>query len=326
MKKPISMLVAATALLAVTGAPSMAQNWPSKQTIHMIVPFPAGGGTDVVARIVAKYLGERLHQTIIVENRGGANGQIGLMALKQATPDGYTIEVTSDTPMTVNPWIYKNVGYDALRDFIPVTSLIRLPSMLAVHPSLPARTVAEFIALAKSKPGVINYGSAGVGNFSHLQMELFSQAAGIKLVHVPYKGTGPLAVGMLGGEVQAGFNNVSTLWQQVQAGKLIALGVAEPKRMPDLPNVPAIAETLPGFDIAPWVGLVVPVGTPKDIVDRLVTETNAVMTDPVVVKQFKDQQLSVMLLEREKFAALIKKDLDKWEKVIKTAGIKMEGQ
>ena len=326
MKKLISTLIAATALLAVTGAPSMAQNWPSKQTIHMIVPFPAGGGTDVVARIVAKYLGERLHQTIIVENRGGANGQIGLMALKQSTPDGYTIEVTSDTPMTVNPWIYKNVGYDALRDFIPVTSLIRLPSMLAVHPSVPARTVAEFIALAKSKPGAINYGSAGVGNFSHLQMELFSQAAGIKLVHVPYKGTGPLAVGMLGGEVQAGFNNVSTLLQQVQAGKLIALGVAEPKRMPDLPDVPAIAETVPGFDIAPWVGLVVPVGTPKDIVDRLVTESNAVMTDPVVVKQFKDQQLSVMLLEREKFAALIKKDLDKWEKVIKTAGIKMEGQ
>jgi tripartite-type tricarboxylate transporter receptor subunit TctC len=176
------------------------------------------------------------------------------------------------------------------------------------------------------KPGAINYGSAGVGNFSHLQMELFSQAAGIKLVHVPYKGTGPLAVGMLGGEVQAGFNNVSTLLPQVQAGKLIALGVAEPKRMPDLPDVPAIAETIPGFDIAPWVGLVVPVGTPKDIVDRLVKESHAVMTDPVVVKQFKEQQLNVMLLERDKFAALIKKDRDKWEKVIKTAGISMEGQ
>lgn len=326
MKKPISTLFAATALLAVTAMPSTAQNWPSKQTIRMIVPFPAGGGTDVVARIVAKYLGERLHQTIIVENRGGANGQIGLMALKQSIPDGYTIEVTSDTPMTVNPWIYKNIGYDALRDFIPVTSLIRLPSMLAVHPSVPARTVAEFISLAKSKPGAINYGSAGVGNFSHLEMELFSQAAGIKLVHVPYKGTGPLAVGMLGGEVHAGFNNVSTLLQQTQTGKLIALGVAEPKRMMDLPDVPAIAETLPGFDMAPWVGLIVPLGTPKDIVDKLVTESTAVMTDPAVVKQFKEQQLNVMLLEKDKFAALIKKDLDKWEKVIKTAGITMEGQ
>jgi tripartite-type tricarboxylate transporter receptor subunit TctC len=326
MKKLISTFFAAAGLLAVTAVPSMAQDWPHKQTIKLIVPFPAGGGTDVVARIYAKYLGERLNQTVIVENRGGANGQIGLMALKQSAPDGYTIEVTSDTPMTVNPWIYKNVGYEALRDFIPVISLIRLPSMLAVHPSTPARSVAEFIALAKSKPGVINYGSAGVGNFSHLQMELFSQAAGIKLVHVPYKGTGPLAIGMLGGEVHAGFNNVSTLMQQVESGKLIALGVAEPKRMDDLPNIPAIAETLPGFAIAPWVGLIVPVGTPKEIVDKLVVTSTAVMTDPVVVKQFKEQQLNVMLLEREKFAALIKKDLDKWGEVIKTAGIMMEGQ
>jgi tripartite-type tricarboxylate transporter receptor subunit TctC len=326
MKKLISTFFAAAGLLAVTAVPSMAQDWPHKQTIKLIVPFPAGGGTDVVARIYAKYLGERLNQTVIVENRGGANGQIGLMALKQSAPDGYTIEVTSDTPMTVNPWMYKNVGYEALRDFIPVISLIRLPSMLAVHPSTPARSVAEFIALAKSKPGAINYGSAGVGNFSHLQMELFSQAAGIKLVHVPYKGTGPLAIGMLGGEVHAGFNNVSTLMQQVESGKLIALGVAEPKRMDDLPNIPAIAETLPGFAIAPWVGLIVPVGTPKEIVDKLVVTSTAVMTDPVVVKQFKEQQLNVMLLEREKFAALIKKDLDKWGEVIKTAGIMMEGQ
>jgi tripartite-type tricarboxylate transporter receptor subunit TctC len=326
MKKLIMALVAATALLSVTAPPSRAQNWPSMQTIHLIVPFPAGGGTDVVARIYAKYLGERLKQTIIVENRGGANGQIGLMALKQANPDGYTIEISSDSPMTVNPWIYKDIAYDALRDFTPVISLIRLPSMLAIHPSVPARSVAEFIALAKSKPGGLTYASAGVGNFSHLQMELFAQAAGIKLVHVPYKGTGPSAVGMIGGEVQAGFNNVSTLLPYTQSGKLIALAVAEPKRMPELPDIPAIAETLPGFDIAPWVGLLAPLGTPKAIVDRLVTESEAVMTDPAVVKQFKDQQLDVMLLEREKFAELIRKDREKWGQVIKTAGIKMGAQ
>src|ERR1019366_3152812 len=147
MRKLLTTLVITVGLLTITAASSVAQDWPQKQTIRMIVPFPAGGGTDVVARIVAKYLSERLHQTIIVENRGGANGQIGLQALKQATPDGYTIEVTSDTPMTVNPWIYKNIAYDPLRDFIPVMSLIRLPSMLAVPPSVPARSVAEFIAL-----------------------------------------------------------------------------------------------------------------------------------------------------------------------------------
>ena len=324
MKKIVTILTAAIGLLALMGAPLMAQDWPQKQTIRMIVPFPAGGGTDVVARIVAKYLSERLRQTIIIENRGGANGQIGLQALKQSAPDGYTIEVTSDTPMTVNPWIYKNIPYDPLRDFIPVVSLIRLPSMLAVHPSVPARSVAEFIALAKSKPGELTYASAGVGNFSHLEMELFSLAAGVKLIHVPYKGTGPSSMGMIGGEVQAGFNNVSTLLPHTQTGKLIALAVAEPKRLPELPDIPAIAETLSGFEMAPWVGLIVPAGTPKPIVDRLTEETVAVMRDAVVVKQFTEQQLSVMVLERDRFADLIRKDTEKWGKVVKSAGIKME--
>jgi tripartite-type tricarboxylate transporter receptor subunit TctC len=324
MRKLISTLVAAVSLFGLTTAPSTAQNWPQKRTIRMIVPFPAGGGTDVVARIVAKYLSDRLHQTIIVENRGGANGQIGLQTLKQSAPDGYTIEVTSDTPMTVNPWIYKNLSYDPLRDFIPVVSLIRLPSMLAVHPSVPARSVAEFIALAKSKPGGLNYASAGVGNFSHLEMELFSLAAGVKLVHVPYKGTGPSAMGMIGGEVEAGFNNVSTLLPHTQSGKLIALAIAEPKRMPDLPDVPAIAETLPGFEMAPWVGLIVPAGTPKVIVDKLAEESIAVMRDPAVVKQFNEQQLNVMVLEKDMFTDLIRKDLEKWGKVVKSAGIALE--
>jgi len=324
VRKLTSILVAAVGLLVLMTAPSIAQSWPQKQVIRMLVPFPAGGGTDVVARIVAKYLSERLHQTIIVENRGGANGQIGLQTLKQSAPDGYTIEVTSDTPMTVNPWIYKNLPYDPLRDFIPVVSLIRLPSMLAIHPSVPARSVAEFIALAKAKPDSLTYASAGVGNFSHLEMELFALAAGVKLIHVPYKGTGPSAMGLIGGEVQAGFNNVSTLLPHAQAGKLIALAVAEPKRIPELPDIPAIAETLPGFEMAPWVGLIVPTGTPKAIVDRLADETIAVMRDPVVVKQFNEQQLSVMVLEKDKFVDLIRSDLEKWGKVTKAAGIAME--
>jgi tripartite-type tricarboxylate transporter receptor subunit TctC len=290
----------------------------------MIVPFPAGGGTDVVARIVARYLSERLHQTVFVENRGGANGAIGLQALKQSAPDGYTIAMTSDTPMTVNPWIYKNLSYEPLRDFIPVVSTIRLPSMLAAHPSVPVRNIAELIALAKAKPNGLTYASAGVGNFSHLEMELFSLAAGVKLLHVPYKGTGPASMGMIGGEVQAGFNNVSTLLPHVQAGKLIALAVAEPKRMPDLPDVPAIAETVPGFEMAPWVGIIAPAGTPQAIVDRLTKESLAVMRDPAAVKQFTGQQLVVMTLEQGRFAELIKKDLEKWGQVTKAAGIQME--
>jgi tripartite-type tricarboxylate transporter receptor subunit TctC len=323
MRKILPALVAAAGLLSIAVAPSVAQEWPDKP-IRMLVPFPAGGGTDVVARIVAKYLSERLHQNVFVENRGGANGAIGLQALKQSAPDGYTIEMTSDTPMTVNPWIYKNLAYDPLRDFIPVTSVIRLPSMLAVHPSLPVHNVAELIALAKAKPNTLTYASAGVGNFSHLEAELFSLAAGVKLVHVPYKGTGPSALGMISGEVQLGFNNVSTLLPYTKAGKLVALAVMEPKRMPELPDIPAIAETIPGFDMAPWVGVIAPAGTPKPIVDRLTKEILAVMADPAAIKQFTDQQLVVMTLEQDRFSELIKKDQEKWGKVITTAGIKVE--
>jgi len=323
MKKFVTVLVVVPGLLNLTPTLSIAQDWPQK-SIRMIVPFPAGGGTDVVARMVAKHLSERLHQTIFVENRGGANGAIGLQALKQSAPDGYTIAATSDTPMTVNPWLYKSLPYEPLRDFVPVVTLVRLPGMLAAHPSVSARSIAELIALAKAKPGGLAYASAGVGNFSHLAMELFSLAAGVKLLHVPYKGTGPAAVALLGGEVQIGFNNVQTLLPHVQSKKLIALAVAEPQRMPELPDLPAVAETVPGFEMAPWVGIIVPAGTPKTIVDHLSEATLAVMRDPAIIKQFSDQQLTVMTLEADRFAELIRKDLDKWREVTKTAGIQME--
>lgn len=324
MRRLLTAAMIAAGLLSVTAAPSLAQEWPTRGTIRMIVPYPAGGGTDVVARIVAKYLSERLQQTIIVDNRGGANGQVGLQALKQSPPDGYTMAMTSDSPMTVNPWVYKNLPYNPMKDFIHVTSVIRLPSLLAVHPSLPVHNIAELIKLAKEKPGTINYASAGVGNFSHLEAELFAQAAGIKLVHVPYKGTGPSSLGLISGEVQVSFNNVSTLWPYVKEKKIVALAVCEPHRMPDLPDVPAIAETIPGFEMAPWVGIILPAGVPKPIVDRLTKEILEVMKNPEAVKTFKEQQLTVMTLPGEQFTALIKKDSDKWEKVVKTANIKMD--
>jgi tripartite-type tricarboxylate transporter receptor subunit TctC len=323
MKKVVMILVAVAGLLGLSLAPSSAQSWPQK-TIRFIVPFPPGGGTDFVARLVAKNLQDKLGQTIIVENRGGANGAIGLMAVKQAVADGYTFSFTSDTPMTVNPWLYKDLAYQPLKDFIPVASAVRLPGMLAAHPSFPANTIAELIALAKAKPGSINYASAGVGNFSHLAMELFSGASGVKLQHVPYKGTGPAAQALLSGEVQVGFNNVQTLLQFVQEGKLKALGVAEPKRIPQFPNFPAVAETVPGFEMAPWVGIVAPAGTPQAVIDRLSEAMVVVMGDPAIAKQFSDQQLTVMTLAKEEFGKLIKADTEKWRKVVTDANIKME--
>ena len=219
MRKLITAFAATLVLLCFALAPALAQNWPQKP-IRVIVPFPAGGGTDVVARMVADHLSKLLGQPIFVENRGGANGAVGLAALKQSDPDGYTLGFTSDTPMTVNPWLYKDLSYDPLKDFVPVASAVRLPGMLAANPALPANTIAELIALAKQKPGGIAYGSAGVGNFSHLAMVLFTQATGVKMLHVPYKGTGPMAMGIIGGEVQVEFNNVSTLLPFVKDGKV----------------------------------------------------------------------------------------------------------
>ncbi|MFL6971706.1 MAG: Bug family tripartite tricarboxylate transporter substrate binding protein [Xanthobacteraceae bacterium] len=323
MRKSIAALLAALAIACLAPAYAPAQSWPQKP-VKMIVPFPAGGGTDAIARIVAKYLTQRLGQQVFVENRGGANGGIGLQALAVADPDGYTIATSSDTPLTVNPSLYSKLPYEPLRDFVPVTTLVRFPGMLAVHPSVPVRSIAELIALAKEKPGGLTYASAGVGNFSHLAMELFSLKAGIKLLHVPYKGTGPASLALVAGDVQMGFNNVSTLFQNMQAGQVVALGVAEPKRMPDLPNVPAVAETLPGFEMAPWAGIIVPAKTPKEIVTRLSQETIAVMRDPEVVKLLTEQQLTPYSLEAPEFEKLVRQDHEKWAAVIKTAGIKPE--
>ena len=316
--------LAATLVLACTlPATALAQAWPQKP-IKMIVPFPAGGGTDFIGRLAAKHLTERLGQQVFVENRGGANGAIGLQALMQADPDGYTISTSSDTPLVVNPWLYDKLPYSALRDFIPVATLVRFPGMLAVHPSVPAKNVAELIALAKAKPGGLNYASAGVGNFSHLAMELFSLAAGIKMQHVPYKGTGPASLALIGGEVQLGFNNVQTLLQNVRAGQLRALAVAEPQRVPVLPDVPTVDETVPGFTMAPWIGIIVPVKTPKEIVAKLSEATLAVMRDPEVIKILNEQQVTPMATGSAEFEALIKKVLERWSNVIKSAGIKPE--
>jgi tripartite-type tricarboxylate transporter receptor subunit TctC len=196
--------------------------------------------------------------------------------------------------------------------------------MLAVHPSLPAHSVAELIALAKAKPGSLAYASAGVGNFSHLAMELFALAAGVKLLHVPYKGTGPASLALIGGEVQMGFNNVQTLLQNVRAGQLRPLAVAEPQRLAILPDVPTVAETVPGFAMAPWVGIIVPARTPDEIVNRLAHATLAAMSDPAVIRLLNDQQVTPMATSTQEFEQLIKSDLERWANVIKTAGIRPE--
>jgi tripartite-type tricarboxylate transporter receptor subunit TctC len=323
MRSVLARVAAALGLIVLAPAIAAAQGWPAKP-VKMIVPYPAGGGTDFIARLAAKHLTDRLGQQVFVENRAGANGAIGLQVLMQSDPDGYTIATSSDTPLVVNPWLYDKLPYAPLRDFLPVATMVRFPGMLAVHPSVPAVSVAELIALAKAKPGSLAYASAGVGNFSHLAMELFALATGVKLLHVPYKGTGPASLALIGGEVQIGFNNVQTLLQNVRAGQLRALAVAEPQRVPLLPDIPTVAETVPGFAMAPWIGIIVPARTPKDVVARLTQETLAVMRDADVVKLLNDQQVTPMAMGADEFEQLIKSDLERWANVIRSAGIRAE--
>jgi len=323
MQNLVRKLIVALGMLGFASTIAVAQSWPQKP-IRMIVPFPPGGGTDFVGRLVAKHLSQRLGQTIFVENRGGANGTVGLQALMQSNPDGYTIATTSDTPLTVNPLLYENLPYEPLRDFVLVATVARSAEMLAVHPSIPARNVPELVAFAKENPDRLSFGSGGVGNFSHLAMELFSLETGVKLLHVPYKGTGPAAMALIAGDVQIGFIPVQTLLPYVKSGQLVAIAIGEPQRMPSLPDVPTVSETLPGFETAAWEGIVVPAGTPKEIVTRLREATLSIMRDPEIAKQFTDQQKIVMALGPNEFADLIRKDSAKWEKVIKAAHIKKE--
>lgn len=323
MKGLLKNGLSAIAVLCLMASPAAGQTWPSKP-IKMIVPFPAGGGTDFIGRLAAKHLGDRLGQPVVVENRGGANGSIGAQALMQSEPDGYTIGAISDTPMTVNPALYEKLAYRPLRDFVPVAMMNRFPSLLVAHPSVPIKNVAELIALAKAKPGTLNYSSGGIGNFSHLGLELLGLQAGIEIVHVPYRGVGPATTALLAGDVQLMYSNVASALEHVRAGKMTALAVGDAQRLPALPNIPAIAETLPGFEQSAWVGIFLPARTPKEVVARLSREVAAFLKDPEVVKLFADQQIVAAYRDSDEFTQYIRQETDKWQRVIKTLGIKAE--
>jgi tripartite-type tricarboxylate transporter receptor subunit TctC len=323
--------LAALSLVApklLIGPSARAQAWPNKP-IKMIVPFAAGGGTDFIARLVAQHLTTRLGQPIYVDNRGGANGAIGLQALKQSDPDGYTIAATPNTPLVVNPHLHANLRYKPLEDFIPVAPMVRFPSLILAHPSARISTVPELIAAAKAAPGNLAYGSSGTGGFSHLAMELFSLHAGIKLLHVPYKGAGPAAAAQLSGEVPLGYNNVQVTLQNIRAGQLVPLGIGLQERVPTLPDVPTIFETLPelpAFGMTSWAGIITPASTPKAIVERLNTEVTAVMASPEVAKHLDSQQLTPFSSEQAAFANIVKTELEKWSEFIKEKNITIEGK
>jgi len=322
----LGTVVKALAIALAAGAPlaAGAQAWPAKP-VRMLVPFPPGGGVDFAARIVGKHLSDRLGQQVVVENRPGANGIIALEALKGAAPDGYTIAAASNGPLVINPAMYLRLPYDPLRDFVAVGSLVSFPLLLVVHPSVPANSVNEIIALARARPGALTFSSPGVGNGSHLAVELFAAMANVQLVHVPYKGTAPAATALLAGEVALTFSSIPTVLPHVRAGKLRALGVGNATRVPSLPEFPTIAESgVPGYEAFSWAGVIAPTGTPRDVVVRLNREIVQVLRQKDVADQLANEGTIPTPDTPEEFAAYIKTELGKWGAIVQLAKIKPE--
>ena len=301
-----------------------AQEFPNKQ-ITMLVGFAAGGATDTAARIIAKKLGENLGLAIIVDNRPGAGGNIVHQQVANATPDGSVILLGSVGPLCIAPHLVAKLPYDPQKDIAPLTMGVSFPNVLVVHAGVPAKTFAEFLALAKAKPGTLEYASTGIGSASHLAGEMFKQRAGIDMVHVPYKGGGPAMLDVLAGRITGYYSTYSTAGPHLESGKLRALAVTGLERLPTLPNVPTIAESgFPGFDASNWYAFVAPGKTPKNILDRWNTELVKVMNNPDVRDQLNKHGLTPMPGTREDLANTIRKESAMWAKVIKDGKITAE--
>lgn len=314
------MRLAVLALLASLFAPlaAIAQAYPSKP-VRVIVVFPPGGSNDVVARIVFQKMSEMLNEQFIIDNRGGAAGTIGAALVAQSPPDGYTLMVQSTTHIA-NAHVYRKLPYDTLGDFIGITPLARQVGMLAVHPSLPVKTGKDLIALAKKRPGELVYGSAGSGSYVHLAGALFMNLSGTKMIHVPYKGGGPSTTALISGESQVTIATIGSLFPHLKANRVRPLGVTSDKRTMQFPNVPAIAEFIPGYDFTAWVGSFVPKGTPRPIVDALNAALKKALDDPGVAGKLTAQTLDPMYMTPEQFAQRLKEDYEKYGKLIKQVG------
>ena len=315
----------ATALLcAALATAALAQNYPSKP-IRLIVAFPPGGSTDIIARIVGQKLGERLGQQVVIDNRGGAGGTIGTEIAARANPDGYTLTMGTTSTHVIAAGAYAKLKYDPVKDFEPLTLVATTPYLLVVNPGVKANSLKEFIALAKAQPGKLNYASAGTGTTTQLAMEMLKTAAGIDVVHVPYNGNGPANTATLGGQVQALFGSMPAVLTQAKAGRLRPLAVGTPKRSPSLPDVPSVAESgFPGFDASLWLGFFAPKDTPPAILKRLQTELTAIALSPEMKEQFERNGAEPLTNTPAEFTRLIKSEIDKYSMVIKAEGIKLE--
>jgi len=312
-------------VLVVVAFSAWAQAYPN-HSIRLVVPFPAAGTTDILARLVAQRLTETMGQSVVVDNRPGAAGNIGSDVVAKAPADGYTLLMCTVSTHAINPNLYAKIPFDHIRDFAPVILVAAVPNVLVVNPSLPVYTVADLIKLAKSKPGTINFASSGSGTSIHLSGELFKTMAGVDMTHVPYKGSAPALTDLVGGQVQVMFDNLPSALPQIKAGKLRAVAVTSPKRAPALPDVPTIAESgLPGFEATSWFGVVAPAATPAAIVSKLNAEIDKWLRMPETKEQLLAQGAADAVGGTpEQFAAFIRGETDKWAKVVKASGAKVD--
>ena len=308
--------------LAVLPAVAPAQTYPTKP-IRFIVPYGPGGPGDTIGRMIGKKLTESLGQPVVIDNRSGGTTIIGTEIAARSPADGYTLLLISTTH-AVNPTLFRKLPYDPIKDFIPVTLLTATPFMLVVHPSVAAKTVPELVALARSKPGQLNYGSSGNGSSIHLTSELFNAAAKIQMVHVPYKGSGPAFIDLIGGQINMLFSSTVSSLPHVKTGKVRGLAITSLKRAPALPNMPTVAEYYPGFESSSWFGLLVPAKTPKPVVDRLLAETRAALASPDVNQNLVSQGAEPGGSSPAEFAAYFQAEIRKWGSVVKASGIRLD--
>jgi tripartite-type tricarboxylate transporter receptor subunit TctC len=303
--------------------PLHAQDWPAK-AVRIIVPFPAGGSADLLPRVVAEKLAEKWGQPVIVDNRPGAAGNIGAEAVFRAEPDGYTLMSSPPPPLVINRLLYPKLSYDAAQ-FVPVSVIGAIPNVVLVHPKVGASSIAELIAIARQNPGKLNYASQGGGTTSHLTAELFkSMAGGLEIAHIPYKGTAPALTDLLGGQVDMMCDNLGVSLPHVRSGKLKALAVASKQRFAGLPNVPALAETLPGFESIAWFGIVAPPRTPNAIAEKVAAAVQDALKLPDVQKRLAELSAEPMGLGPGETAAFMRQEVERWGAVIRAAGVKLE--
>ena len=320
MSERIWTRLAAVALLSVLPALAAAQAWPSKP-VKIVVPFAAGGATDVVARLLAQKLLEAWGQSVVVENRAGAGGNIGADAVAKSPADGYTLLMTSGSIVTANPHMYKALTYDPANDLVAITNVATGPQIIVVSNDVPARDLKELIAYAKANPKKVNFGSAGIGTQTHLAAENFAYSAGVDMTHVPYKGESAAMTDLIGGQIQLATPNVSAALAHIQQGRVRALAVTSRSRSPHLPDVPAAAEVLPGFENAGWFGLMAPAGTPRDVIERIQRDSARILLSEEFKATLGKQGMVPVANSPSEFAQAIREESAQWAKVIRDRGL-----